>query len=237
MPHIDPSGGARAARDLPALNAAITDCFACPRLVAWRQEKALTKVKRYRDETYWGRPVPGYGDPQARILLVGLAPAADGGNRTGRVFTGDASGDFLWPRLHAVELADRTASRHRDDGLTLHGVRVAAAVRCAPPANKPTREEQATCRPYLVREIELLPELRVIVALGAIGWDAALRALAALGHEPPHPRPRFAHGAEVSVGAYTLAGTYHPSPQNVNPGRLTAPMFEAVLARAGELAR
>ena len=142
--------------------------------------------------------MPGFGDERARILLVGLAPAAHGGNRTGRVFTGDASGDFLWRAMHAVGLADRPVSRRAGDGLTLHATRVAAAVRCAPPANKPTIEEQATCRPYLVREIELLTELRVVVALGAIGWDAALKAFAGLGHRSPSPRPRFAHGAEVA---------------------------------------
>ena len=170
------------------------------------------------------------------MLLVGLAPAAHGANRTGRVFTGDASGDFLWRALHAVGLADRPVSRRAGDGLTLSGVRVTAAVRCAPPANKPTREEQATCRPYLVREIGLLEQLRVVVPLGAIGWDAALRALAALGHPIPAPRPRFAHGAEVAVGPYTLVGTYHPSQQNTFTGRLTFPMLEAVLARAATLA-
>ena len=194
------------------------------------------KVARFRDETYWGRPVPGYGPPDARILLVGLAPAAHGGNRTGRVFTGDASGDFLWRAMHEVGLADRPVSRRADDGLTLNGVRIAAAVRCAPPANKPTKDEEAACRPYLVREIELLRELRVIVALGAVGWDAALKALAALGHATPAPKPRFAHGAETAIGPYTLVGTYHPSQQNTFTGRLTAPMFEAVLARAASLA-
>jgi uracil-DNA glycosylase family 4 len=237
MPHTDPDAAASAAADLPALDAAIADCFACPRLVAWREAQARTKVARFRDEPYWGRPVPGYGDPEARILLVGLAPAAHGGNRTGRVFTGDASGDFLWPALHAVGLADRPVSRCADDGLTLHRTRVAAAVRCAPPANKPTRDEQQRCRPYLVRELALLPELHVIVALGAIGWDAALRALAAAGHATPAPRPRFGHGAEARIGRFTLLGSYHPSQQNTFTGRLTPPMLEAVLTRARDLAR
>ena len=236
MPHADPVAAAGAARDLPALDAAIADCFACPRLVAWREEQARIKVARFRDEPYWGRPIPGYGDERARILLVGLAPAAHGGNRTGRVFTGDASGDFLWRALHAVGLADRPVSRRADDGLTLHGVRVAAAVRCAPPANKPTPEEQATCRPYLVRELALLPELRVIVALGAIGWDAAQRSLAAGGHATPAPKPRFGHGAETEIGPYTLLGSYHPSQQNTFTGRLTPSMLEAVLARARTIA-
>ncbi len=193
-------------------------------------------MARFRDETYWARPVPGYGDPEARILLVGLAPAAHGANRTGRVFTGDASGDFLWRALHAVGLADRPVSRRAGDGLTLSGVRVTAAVRCAPPANKPTPEEQAVCRPWLARELQLLPTVRVIVPLGAIGWDATLRSLAALGHAVPAPRPRFAHGAEAAVGPYTMVGTYHPSQQNTFTGRLTASMLESVLARAVELA-
>jgi uracil-DNA glycosylase len=236
MPHADAIAAARDARDLPALDAAIADCFACPRLVAWREAQARTKVARFRDEPYWGLPVPGYGDERARILLVGLAPAAHGGNRTGRVFTGDQSGDFLWRAMHAVGLADRPESRRADDGLTLHGARVAAAVRCAPPANKPTREEQATCRPYLVRELALLPELRVIVALGAIAWDAALRALATAGQPAPNPRPRFGHAAEAVIGPLTLLGSYHPSQQNTFTGRLTPPMLEGVLARAAALA-
>jgi uracil-DNA glycosylase family 4 len=236
MPHTDPLVAAREARDLPTLDAAIVDCFACPRLVAWREETARVKVARFRDEPYWGRPIPGYGPADARILLVGLAPAAHGGNRTGRVFTGDESGEFLWRALHAQGLSDRPVSRRADDGLRLIGTRVAAAVRCAPPANKPTPAEQATCRPYLVRELELLPELRVIVALGAIGWDAALRALAARGHELARPKPRFAHAAEADIGPYVLLGSYHPSQQNTFTGVLTQPMLQAVLARARELA-
>ncbi len=236
MPIHDPVAAARASRDLPALDSALSDCFACPRLVAWREEQARVKVARFRDETYWARPVPGFGDPVARILLVGLAPAAHGGNRTGRVFTGDASGDFLWKALHAVGLADRPVSRRASDGLQLTGVRVAAAVRCAPPANKPTSQEQATCRPYLVRELALLDQLRVIVPLGAIGWDATIRSLAALGHVGPAPKPRFGHGTEAVVGPYTLVGTYHPSQQNTFTGRLTPAMIEAVLTRARVLA-
>jgi uracil-DNA glycosylase family 4 len=236
VPTTQPLAAARAARDLPMLDSAIPECAACPRLVAWREDQARLKVARFRDETYWGRAVPGYGDPSARVLLVGLAPAAHGANRTGRVFTGDASGDFLWRALHAVGLADRPVSRRASDGLRLHGVRVTAAVRCAPPANKPTPAEQATCRPWLVRELTLLDEVTVIVPLGGIGWDATLRTLAVLGHDAPPPRPRFAHGAEAVVGPYTLLGTYHPSQQNTFTGRLTAPMLEAVLARAASLA-
>jgi uracil-DNA glycosylase family 4 len=167
-------------------------------------------------------------------LLVGLAPAAHGGNRTGRAFTGDASGDFLFSALHAEGLADRPVSRRADDGLTLFDTYIAAAVRCAPPANKPTPVERDTCAPFLVRELELLTEVRVLVALGAFGWDAALRTLASLGHEV-QPRPRFGHGAEFVIGPYTLLGTYHPSQQNTFTGRLTPPMLETVLARAREL--
>jgi len=216
---------------LAALTAEIIICRRCPRLVEWREKVAREKVARFRHETYWGRPVPGFGDPDARILLVGLAPAAHGGNRTGRAFTGDASGDFLFRALHAEGLADRPISRSADDGLTLIDTYIAAAVRCAPPANKPTIEERDTCAPFLVREIELLTEVRVIVALGAFGWDAALRALASLGHEV-RPRPRFGHGADVVIGSYTLLGTYHPSQQNTFTGKLTASMFQAVLRRA-----
>jgi uracil-DNA glycosylase len=236
MPITDPLAAARAASDLTTLDAAIVDCFACPRLVAWREEQARVKVARFRDETYWGRPVPGYGPADARILLVGLAPAAHGGNRTGRVFTGDESGEFLWRALHAQGMSDRPVSRRADDGLRLIGTRVAAAVRCAPPANRPTPAEQRTCRPYLVRELELLRDLRVVVALGAIGWDAALRALAALGHGTPTPKPKFAHGAETTIGPLVLLGSYHPSQQNTFTGRLTQPMLQDVLARARSIA-
>jgi uracil-DNA glycosylase family 4 len=236
MPISDPVAAAAASLSLPQLDAAIADCFACPRLVAWREEAARVKVARFRDQTYWARPIPGYGDAHARILLVGLAPAAHGGNRTGRVFTGDESGEFLWRALHAQGLSDRAVSRRADDGLRLPDLRVAAAVRCAPPANRPTPEEQATCRPYLAREMELLPELRVIVPLGAIGWDAALRGLAALGHATPRPKPRFGHGAEARIGPYTILGSYHPSQQNTFTGTLTQHMLQAVLARARELA-
>jgi uracil-DNA glycosylase family 4 len=224
--------------DLAAL-AALTDeivaCRRCPRLVAWRELVAREKVARFRDETYWGRPLPGFGDPEARILLVGLAPAAHGGNRTGRVFTGDASGDFLWAALHAQDLADRPTSRRADDGLTLTDTYVAAAVRCAPPLNKPTVEERDTCAPFLARELALLSEVRVAVALGGFGWDAALRAMATVGHRA-RPKPRFGHLAEASVGPYVLLGCYHPSQQNTFTGKLTPAMFDAVLRRAKEIA-
>jgi uracil-DNA glycosylase family 4 len=227
----------RARFGLAALGTDIVDCRACPRLVAWREEVARVKVARFRDEPYWGRPVTGFGDPAARVLLVGLAPAAHGGNRTGRVFTGDASGDFLWAALHATGFADRPSSRRADDGLTLTGVRVAAVVRCAPPANRPTIDERDRCLPYLVREIGLLEGLRVIVPLGTFGWDGVLRALQAAGIAVARPRPRFGHGAEAEVGPYRLVGSFHPSQQNTFTGRLTGPMLESVLRRARELAR
>ena len=221
---------------LEALRSEIIECRSCPRLVAWRETVAREKVARFRDEPYWGRPLPGFGDPDARILVVGLAPAAHGGNRTGRVFTGDASGDFLWAALHELGLADRASSRRADDGLTLCGVRIAAAVRCAPPLNKPTFEERDACAPFLARELAILDTARVIVALGQFGWDAVLRVLAGSGAPVPRPRPRFGHGAEVAVGDRILIGSYHPSQQNTFAGKLTAPMFTAVLARARDLA-
>jgi uracil-DNA glycosylase family 4 len=240
MPEADPAHIAHIAStvpDLVALDSAIADCRACPRLVEWREDQARAKVARFRDETYWARPVPGFGPTDARILLVGLAPAAHGANRTGRVFTGDSSGDFLWRALHAAGLASQSDGRRAGDGLTLAGTRVVAAVRCAPPANKPTSLEQATCRPWLVRELELLRDLRVIVPLGAIGWDASLGVLASLGYAIPKPRPPFGHGAEARIGPYTLVGSYHPSQQNTFTGRLTALMMDAVVTRAADLAR
>jgi uracil-DNA glycosylase family 4 len=180
--------------------------------------------------------VPGFGDPDARILIVGLAPAAHGGNRTGRVFTGDASGDFLWSALHAVGLSNQPVGRRADDGLELTDAYIAAAVRCAPPANKPTPEERDNCAPYLVRELAILDRVRVLVALGAYAWDACLRTAASLGHSVPAPRPRFGHGIESTVGPYVLVGTYHPSQQNTFTGKLTPPMLEGVLRRVRKLA-
>lgn len=216
---------------LAALTAEVVVCRRCPRLVAWREQVAREKVARFRDETYWGRPVPGFGDPDARILLVGLAPAAHGGNRTGRVFTGDASGDFLFAALYRAGLADRPTSVRADDGLTLIGAYITAAARCAPPANKPLPSERDNCAPYLERELALLHHVRVVVALGAYGWDAALRALAANGHQLAR-KPRFGHGAMVEVGPYRLIGTYHPSQQNTFTGVLTPAMLDEVLATA-----
>jgi uracil-DNA glycosylase family 4 len=220
---------------LAELSAEIVNCFRCPRLVAWRELVAREKVARFRDEPYWGRPLPGFGDPEARVLIVGLAPAAHGGNRTGRVFTGDASGDFLWRALHTVGMADRPSSRRADDGLTLTDAYIAAAVRCAPPLNRPTIEERDNCAPYLVREIAILDRVRVIVPLGQYGWDAALRSLAALGH-PARPKPRFGHGAEARIGPYSLVASFHPSQQNTFTGRLTEEMLDSVFVRARALA-
>jgi uracil-DNA glycosylase family 4 len=221
---------------LAEVAAEVVVCRRCPRLVEWRERVAREKVARYRDETYWGRPLPSFGDPDARILIVGLAPAAHGGNRTGRIFTGDASGDFLWATLHEVGLANRAASRRADDGLELTDVFIAAAVRCSPPANKPSPEERDNCGPYLVREVALLTRVRVLLALGQYAWDAALRTLAIRGQPGPVPRPRFGHGAETKVGRYVLVGSYHPSQQNTFTGKLTKPMFEAVIRRAQTLA-
>ena len=232
---MEPTSPTSREAGLAALTAEIVACRACPRLVAWRERVAHEKVARHAEETYWGRPLPGFGDPAARVLIVGLAPAAHGGNRTGRVFTGDRSGDVLWAALHATGFADRPASRRADDGLTLRGAYVAAAVRCAPPANKPAIDERDRCLPYLARELTLLADVSVLLALGAYAWDVALRVLASLGHGA-RPRPRFGHGAEARVGPYALIGSYHPSQQNVFTRRLTAPMLEAVLLRARELA-
>mgnify|MGYP000079458027 FL=1 len=222
--------------ELAALTAEIVACRACPRLVAWRELVAREKVARFRDETYWGRPVPGFGDPSAAILLVGLAPAAHGGNRTGRVFTGDASGDFLFAAMHAVGLATQPVGRRADDGLELRGAYIAAAVRCAPPANKPTPEERATCQPFLVRELAILADVRVIVALGGIGWEATFRTIAALTGDDARPRPAFGHGATARAGGYDVVGSYHPSQQNTFTGRLTKEMLMAALRLAQEAA-
>jgi uracil-DNA glycosylase len=223
---------------LTALTDEITVCRRCPRLVEWRERVAREKVARFRNERYWGRPVPGFGDPDARILLVGLAPAAHGGNRTGRVFTGDASGDFLFAAMHVVGLANQPTSTHVGDGLALADCYVAAAVRCAPPANKPLPSERDNCAPFLALELAILDRVQVLVALGAYGWEAALRAASSVAGDDavPRPRPRFGHGAETRIGPYWLIGTYHPSQQNTFTGKLTRPMLETVLGRARELA-
>jgi len=213
--------------DLDDLTERIAACRACPRLVAWREEVGRTQRAAFRDQEYWARPVPGFGDPDPWLLVVGLAPAAHGANRTGRMFTGDRSGDFLYAALHRAGLASGPVSLARDDGLRLNGCRIAAAVRCAPPANRPNPDELARCLPYLAEEIAACGRLRVLLALGALGWTAALRAL-----EAPRPRPRFGHGSEARVGDLTLLGSYHPSQQNTFTGRLTEEMVDAVLARA-----
>jgi len=218
------------------LTAEIVACRACPRLVAWREEVARTKRAAYRDEPYWGRPVPGFGDPAAAILLVGLAPAAHGGNRTGRVFTGDRSGDWLYGALYRAGLANQPASVSADDGLRLDGAYVTAVVRCAPPDNAPSPEERDRCGPYFARELALLAGVRVAVALGGFAYVALCRALADAGVAVPRPRVPFAHGVEVPTSRLTVLGCYHPSQQNTFTGRLTEPMLDAVLTRARQLA-
>ncbi len=222
--------------ELERLEAEIVRCRACPRLVAWREEAAADPPRRFRGERYWARPVPGFGDPGAAIVLVGLAPAANGANRTGRMFTGDRSGDWLYAALHRAGLASQPDSVARDDGLHLRGTWITAAVRCAPPANKPTTAERDECAPWLERELALLPSARVLLALGSFGWDAALRALAASGLAVPRPKPRFGHCAEAPIGERHLLGSYHPSQQNTFTGRLTEAMLDDVLGRAKELA-
>jgi uracil-DNA glycosylase family 4 len=222
--------------ELERLEAEIVRCRACPRLVAWREEAAADPPRRFRGERYWARPVPAFGDPAAAIVLVGLAPAANGANRTGRMFTGDRSGDWLYAALHRAGLASQPQSSSRDDGLRLSGVWITAAVRCAPPANKPTVAERDECRPWLDKELELLSNARVFVALGSFGWDAALRSLAAGGSDIPRPKPRFGHGAEAPIGDRHLIGSYHPSQQNTFTGRLTEAMLDDVLGRAKQLA-
>jgi uracil-DNA glycosylase family 4 len=220
-------------KSLKAVQQEIIACRRCPRLVAWREQVAHEKRAAYADEDYWGRPVPGFGDPAARLLVVGLAPAAHGGNRTGRVFTGDRSGDWLFGALHRAGYANQPASVHRGDGLVLTDCYIAACVRCAPPANRPSPEERDACLPYLVAEMRLLPQLRAMLCLGSFAWDGALRALRDLGHAAPR-RPAFGHGAHAIVGPYTLIGSYHPSQQNTFTGRLTESMLDDVLRQAKE---
>jgi uracil-DNA glycosylase family 4 len=225
------------ATDLSTLDDEITQCRACPRLVAWREKVATDKRAAYRDQTYWGRPVPGFGPPGAALAIVGLAPAAHGGNRTGRMFTGDRSGDVLYAALYEVGLANQPIATHRGDGLTLHRTRITAPVRCAPPANKPTPAERDACRPWLIRELQLLRStLRAVVVLGAFGWQALLPALTVAGWPVPTPRPRFGHGVEVALDGLHLLGCYHVSQQNTFTGRLTPVMLVDVLSRAAELA-
>ena len=238
------TGGVRrlAARaTLAELEARTSVCRACPRLVGWREDVAREKRAAYADQPYWGRPIPGWGDPTPRILIVGLAPAANGANRTGRVFTGDPSAAWLFGSLHRVGLAAQATSEHAGDGQALLGARMVAAVRCAPPANKPTPEERDTCAPWLLREIDLLaPTVRVVVALGAFGWAGALRGFAAASYDVSPPTPAFGHGVEATLShverpPVTLLGCYHPSPHNTYTGRLTAEMTDALFRHALEL--
>ncbi|MBV8941570.1 MAG: uracil-DNA glycosylase [Solirubrobacterales bacterium] len=221
---------------LAALERVVVDCRRCPRLVAWREQTACVKRAAFASEDYWGRPLPGFGDPAARLLVLGLAPATHGGNRTGRIFTGDRSGDWLFAALWRAGFANQPQSRSRDDGLRLRGCYVTAAVRCAPPANRPLPAERDNCLPYLVRELALLGRLRAVVCLGNFAWDVALRALRAAAMPLPRPLPRFGHGAAATVGPYVLLGCYHPSQQNTFTGRLTEAMMDEVFARARELA-
>lgn len=231
---------AAGAPDLPELLARQSVCRACPRLVSWREEVADTKRRAYAGETYWGRPIPGWGDPEPRVLIVGLAPAAHGGNRTGRIFTGDRSGDWLFASLYRCGLAAQPTSTHAGDGQRLIGARMAAAVRCAPPANKPTPAERDTCAPWLARELDMVaPYLRAIVVLGGFGWQALWPALAESGYAVPRPRPKFGHGVEVRLDrtdgtgpGVLLLGCYHPSQQNTFTGRVTEAMLDGVFNKA-----
>jgi uracil-DNA glycosylase len=219
-----------------ALTREVTTCVRCPRLVEWRERTAAEPPRRYQGQNYWARPLPGFGDPGARIVIVGLAPAAHGGNRTGRIFTGDRSGDWLFAALHRAGLANQPTSVSANDGLRLRGAYVTAVNRCPPPQNRPTTEERDNCLPYLVRELRLLRSGRALVALGSFAWTGALLALADLGAELPRPRPPFGHGAEAEIHAaertWCLIGCFHPSQQNTFTGKLTEPMMDAVFARA-----
>ena len=233
--HRPGMGEALRDRRLAGIRRDVVACRACPRLVAWRERVAREKAPRFADQEYWGKPVPGFGDPNATILLLGLAPAAHGGNRTGRIFTGDRSGDFLYGALHRAGLSTMPVSVSRDDGLELRGAYMAAVNRCAPPGNRPTPTERDTCLPFLVRELGALRNVRAVVGLGAFAWDGALRAFAALGYGA-RPRPKFGHGAEAEVGPYVLIGCFHPSQQNTFTGKLTEAMLDDVLARATAVA-
>lgn len=221
---------------LQELATEVAACTACPRLVAWREDVGEDPPARYRGQQYWSRGVPGFGDPDPWLFIVGLAPAAHGANRTGRMFTGDRSADFLVAALHRAGLANQAESNSRDDGLRLIGCRMSAVVRCAPPANRPTPGERDSCIPFLARELDLCPRSRVVLALGGFAWDGVLRVLAARGDDIPRPRPRFSHGAEATIGGVTVMGTYHPSQQNTFTGRLTPAMLDAVLGRARTVA-
>jgi uracil-DNA glycosylase family 4 len=222
--------------DLDALADEVARCRACPRLVAWREEVAGAPRASFRGERYWARPVPGFGDPDARLLVLGLAPAAHGGNRTGRIFTGDRSGDFLFAALHRVGYANQPTSVSRDDGLELHDAFITAAVKCAPPGNKPTPAERDECRPYLVRELELLGRLKVVLVLGAFAYEGLWSILRRDGVALPRKRPPFSHGLEVPLARFTIVGSYHPSQQNTFTGKLTPAMLDRVLERCRSIA-
>ena len=223
-------------RSLEALTEEIVKCRLCPRLVAWRERVSADPPRRFAGQDYWARPVPGFGDPHARVLIVGLAPAAHGGNRTGRIFTGDRSGDWLFASLHRTGYANQPTSEHRGDGLRVEDAYVAAVNRCCPPGNKPTPRERDNCLPYLANELKLLERVRVLVALGGLAWDGAIRACSALGHPVPRPRPKFGHAAEARIGPYALLGCYHPSQQNTFTGVLTEEMLDGIFHRARALA-
>jgi uracil-DNA glycosylase family 4 len=227
--------GSRESSDFAALAAEIHACQRCPRLVEWREARAEDPPRRFQGEDYWARPLDGFGDPAARLAIVGLAPAAHGANRTGRMFTGDRSGNWLFAALFRAGYANQPTSERRNDGLELSDAYVTAVVRCAPPDNRPTPQERDNCLPYLERELALLERSSTIVALGGFAWDGALRAIRALDGDIPRPKPRFGHGAEARAGRWTLLGCYHPSQQNTFTGRLTEPMLDAVFARAAEL--
>lgn len=234
---LDVTAQADAASSLADLDRAIAGCRACPRLVAWREQVAEQRRAAYRDEVYWGRPVPGFGPADARIVVLGLAPAAHGANRTGRVFTGDRSGDWLFAAMHRAGLASQPVATGIGDGLELMHARVLAAVRCAPPANKPTPSERDTCSGWLDREMALLrPSMRVVVALGAFAWQSAWAWHERSAGTPQRPRPPFGHGARALMGSVELIGSYHPSQQNTFTGRLTEPMLDAVLHAARDAA-
>ncbi|HBP86535.1 MAG TPA: uracil-DNA glycosylase [Nitrospirales bacterium] len=223
-------------KSLILLQQTIVDCVTCHRLTTYRQAIAREKVKRFQDWDYWGRPVPGFGDLNAQVFVVGLAPAAHGGNRTGRVFTGDRSGDWLYEALHVFGFANQAGSTHREDGLTLSNCYVAAVVRCAPPANKPTKAEFEACRPYLQEELRLLRGVKVVVALGKIAFDEYLRTCQAMGFHIPSPRPKFGHGSRYKLPwGVTLICSYHPSQQNTFTGTLTRPMFYGIFRAVRKL--
>lgn len=221
--------------DLDELTARVSVCSACPRLVTWREDVAVAKRASFADQPYWGRPIPGWGDPEPSLLVVGLAPAANGGNRTGRIFTGDPSADWLFASLHRTGWATRPTSEHAGDGQRLVDARMVATVRCAPPENKPTPAERDACAPWIATELVLLPTVRVIVTLGAFGWDGAVRSLVAAGAPAPARKPKFGHGVELALGGVTVIGCYHPSPHNTYTGRLTAEMTDEVFERARAL--